>query len=199
MGLTFTLQPEHATPVETSNIPLRAITMDLSSEKCQWMRKRYISHYDLPSSLTGTEYPCDQKDLDNYQNLTRKNHAASVSREKATDDLVKHNDSGRENEAVLAAEKRIQAACNKKDEPWLPDLIIKMFADLDLVFFGGYLLGNVEIKWVNDRKVEDHVGEDHPQPGYTEWFSEHHERPGQAKIRLNATRILMIDHGDYDG
>ena len=66
---------------------------------------------------------------------------------------------------------------------WYADLILKMFGDIDLVFFDGYLLGNTELCWEGQ-----------------EWFgSKGYGRSraytsifpgGKARITLNADVLL---------
>lgn len=127
---------------------------------------------------------------------THSNHAPSISRTEATADLVSHNDPLKRHvcHAEMAAEARLQEACHwAHSHPWLPDLMIKMFADIDLVFYGGYLLGNVGIKWVDDEKARRKVGY---EAGCREYSRCTRGRRGQAKIRLNSNRLLM---GTADG
>lgn len=65
---------------------------------------------------------------------------------------------------------------------WGPDLIIKMFADLDLVFFKGKLLGDAVVGW-----------RDISMDRYAECWSLPH---GQARINLNRAPLCMRLPGD---
>jgi len=80
---------------------------------------------------------------------------------------------------------------------WTPDVFIKMFPDLDTVFCGGALLGNVLVKW----QPSDHeclAGMHHPDypndPAVcvAEMPNEDHNdlRDGQCKIHLNGEEIF---------
>ena len=65
---------------------------------------------------------------------------------------------------------------------WGPDLIIKCFPDLDTVFFGGLLRGNVTISWggPGDRFFhEDSLGVTIPID------------PSRAEIVLNGKTVLL--------
>lgn len=79
----------------------------------------------------------------------------------------------------------LEKACQ---EPWGPDLAIKVFCDLDAVFFGGKLKGHVCITWAD-------VGE-FPERnvfGHTIFLGQ-----GKAVIQLNA-QFVFFDWGVEDG
>jgi len=56
-----------------------------------------------------------------------------------------------------------------------------MFADLDIVFFDGYLLGNTCVEWVK-------LGVHHRAI----WGQSVYASPRQRKIELNAERIFLL-------
>lgn len=65
---------------------------------------------------------------------------------------------------------------------WGPDIIIKMFADLDLVFFGGWLYGNVIVQRVEEAELPRAWGKTTPVGGNHDY--------DRVLISLNADHIL---------
>ena len=55
----------------------------------------------------------------------------------------------------------IAEAVERAEDWWSPDHIIKMFADLDCIFFSGYLLGNVLVGWNDVETFERHAPNAH--------------------------------------
>jgi len=93
----------------------------------------------------------------------------------------------------LDARHRIRNAVEYIDglNGWTPDLLIKMVPDIDLVFFGGCLLGNVLVEWANGAYFAEHGGLG--VLGLT-WPSARGDgRAGQCRVFLNADGILL-DH-----
>ena len=70
-----------------------------------------------------------------------------------------------------------------------PDLVIKAFNDLDTVFFGGRLHGNVLVSWANSMECAEIERETGKFFGCTE--SRFSEEKGQARILLNARGIFL--------
>ena len=70
-------------------------------------------------------------------------------------------------------------------QPFGPDLAIKAYRDLDLIFFGGVLFGNSYVTWVCQ-----------PQ---TDWLGRTQSGPRRgrtSKISMNAGLIWIMDHDD---
>ena len=80
---------------------------------------------------------------------------------------------------------------------WTPDLMIKMIPDIDLVFFGGRLLGNVIVKWAD---TESFAMQCHsPDVLGITWPSQAGDgRDGQTQVHLNASGLLL-DGGRVPG
>ena len=136
----------------------------------------------------GTRYQISQRDIDATQQFSSHNERPFVSAGRATQQLLLQNVSrilysSRER----AAMDRLSAALsNARCSFWQPDLIIKSFFDLDILFFGGVLRGNVCFDWGDPDLMnteEQMSGEflDITIPG----------RPGRAEIVLNAKRIFL--------
>ena len=75
-----------------------------------------------------------------------------------------------------------------------PDLVIKAFSDLDLVFFGGRLRGKVAVQWVEDEFFCDR---DKPLTvrGHCSVYHNDGSRisgDGRCHIRLNATMMFRL-------
>lgn len=131
---------------------------------------------------TGTYYPCYEEDLAAYRRFPSPNRQRLVSAIEATNEIVHRNTELRRREDFdrdeWAAMERLTSGVNKAARSrYTPDLIIKMFADLDLVFFNGRLLGNVIIKWhVIGPRIFGDTGP---------------KRVNQAGIRLNPDEIFI--------
>ncbi len=97
-------------------------------------------------------YPCSQAILDKVQYLsfTSKDWDA-VNINQAVSDALLYNsrepDSTRRR--LIERIKTVMTGPQKYD--WQPTLTIKMFYDLDRVFFGGWLIGNAFVEWSDDK------------------------------------------------
>lgn len=68
-----------------------------------------------------------------------------------------------------------------------------MFRDIDRVFFGGWLRGNVEVRWTTTKAMMlrlDFI----ESYGWTEFLQFH---PNQCRIILNSTTIMRDCTRDY--
>ena len=108
----------------------------------------------------------------------------------ATSEIVRHNKETRKIPPIESAaiDRLIDAILDAEENRYGPDLIVKAFADLDLVFFNGKLRGNVCVQWMSDeyfRKWQVPSGAwgftVTPQPGEC----------GQCRVKLNAKTILL--------
>ena len=133
----------------------------------------------------GTPYPCRQRDLDIIRQHPSRNDGPFASQRQATLEIVDHNDPRRrlpsyEREAI----RRLSDAVDDSARyPWGPDLVIKAFLDLDLVFFGGALRGYVCVSWEGMECFADE--------GESQGRTTDSSRPGHALIYLNAEAILL--------
>lgn len=160
---------------------------------------------------SGTDYPCTQNDLEATGGLARQaypkdevkdrspsrrkwfsepNHGPLVSPRQACLDIFQHNDSRRkpgkmEREAIGRVSKAIATWRNRS---WGPDLIIKAFCDLDIIFFGGRLRGHVCVRWLPDWSPA----------GHTLWGTTVFLGEGKCAIRLNADTILLDDGRPFE-
>ena len=53
----------------------------------------------------------------------------------------------------LFISRRIAKAVYESEEDWSPGLIIKVFMDLDRLFFMGSLIGKVKFEWVDGDRM----------------------------------------------
>lgn len=86
----------------------------------------------------GTPYPSTLATLDKTQRLCRKNKTRCVDNAELISEAIAINQ--KPSRARQAASRRILNAITQPTEEWQGDLIIKMFADLDIVFFEGVSL-----------------------------------------------------------
>ena len=140
------------------------------------------------SASRGTPYPCNQHDLDVCDFGSDRPPHSLQSQDHATTHLEHFLDpNARISSTVQAAMVRLQAALRVHD--WKPDLIIKAFNDLDIVFFDGQLRGRTTIHWRRGSwwaELERSRGRPHKSFAITR--SLHHRR---AAIELNAWEMFM--------
>ncbi|MCJ1270485.1 hypothetical protein MMC22_010382 [Lobaria immixta] len=140
------------------------------------------------SASRGTPYPCDQHDLDECDFGSDRPPHSLQSQDHATTHLEHFLDpNARIGSTVQAAMVRLQAALRIHDGK--PDLIIKAFNDLDIVFFDGQLRGRTTIHWRRGSwwaEWERSGGQSHKMYGVTR--AVHHRR---AAIKLNAWEMFM--------
>lgn len=138
----------------------------------------------------GTQYPCRQRDLDIIRQRPAYDGGPFVSSRRATLEIVEHNDPRRrspssyEREAIYRLSDAMRAADR---HPWGPDLVIKAFLDLDLVFFRGALRGYVRISW----KDREHFSDGRLPRGILAYTKDNESWLGHAHIYLNAEAILL--------
>lgn len=118
---------------------------------------------------SGTQYPCSQSEIDFHHRgkFPHPNEGPFVSAMEATSEIVCHNKETRKVPPLESAviNRLIDAILDAEQYGYGPDIIVKVFADLDLVFFDGRLRGNV---------VRPQLGES-----------------GQCRVKLNAKTILL--------
>ncbi len=141
------------------------------------------------SARRGTPYPCSQEDIDASVEFSHDNERPFVSANRATRELIDHNDrrrypSSREQDAIR---RLVFALEDANSGLWGADLIFKCFFDLDIVFFGGVLRGNVRLAW-GDGDQWDEIEDEAQKPvlGVTSPV-----RPGRADLFLSARGLLL--------
>lgn len=137
---------------------------------------------------TGTIYYSNQSDIDATVEFTHHNQRPPVSARQATRELIEQNDPRRPrspHEQFIIQNLR-RAVFEARSGFWHPDLIIKCFWDLDTIFFGGVLRGNVRIAWQDGGDFVVVFGQQRIFLARTLPL-----RGGRADIFLNATRIIL--------
>ena len=164
------------------------------------IREQLFQEAFEPISLrTGTPYPCSQADIDFHQRgvFKKSDSYPFVGCRMATKEVLWQNDERRpttpDEEAAI---DRLSNIFQSVEDEWSigPDLVIKAFSDLDLVFFGGGLRGNVTVQWKEDNffrereapfSVRGHCSS-HNGDGSTVSVE------GRCHIRLNASIIFQL-------
>ena len=136
----------------------------------------------------GTPYQISEKDIDATQQFSSHNEYSFVSADRATQELILQNDFRRfPTSRERAAMERLSAGLsNARCSIWHPDLVIKCFFDLDIVFFGGVLRGNVCFDWGDPDLMDTYERTSGEFLGITR-----SKRPGRGKVFLNARRIFL--------
>jgi hypothetical protein len=143
----------------------------------------------------GTPYPYTREELDCIRTSRRERtkHGPYVHLHRATDSIVRRNDPdtrGPYSDEEMRIASRIAKANYDAESDWGPDLIIKMFFDLDRLFFGGYLSGKVCVEWAMGCRV---VGSKSDDWCYLLGITTDHEHTpcGRVRVRLNADAIIL--------
>lgn len=155
-------------------------------------RQRYREAFELFHADGGTSYPCSQSEIDFHHRGTflHPNNGPFVSAIEATSEIVRHNRETRKvpPRELAAIDKLIEAILDAEENAYGPDIIVKAFADLDLVFFDERLRGNVCVQWESEeyfRQWRVPAGAwgftVTPQPGES----------GQCRMKLSAKTILL--------
>ena len=137
---------------------------------------------------TGTPYPCSQAEIDFHQKnvFPTRNKGPFVTSREATKEVMWQNDTKRITPILFEKEaiKRLfwAASCAQDGLTLGPDVAIKAFADLDLVFFAGRLRNHVTVQWQAD------IGT--PNPVWGICSRPRHGEEGQCRIKLNASLIF---------
>ena len=139
------------------------------------------------SVRTGTNYPCSESKLRDATTPNRQPVQPTISKDQASYNIQAYNVMG-----VRISADEYSAICRLEDailgvfagRHWTPDLIIKAFCDLDLVFFLGHLRGNVYVQWRTARSFPRRR-RNRLTMGYTEYLG-----GGKAAIWLNADGIF---------
>ncbi|KAI4232501.1 MAG: hypothetical protein LQ349_004977 [Xanthoria aureola] len=164
--------------------PARGVRWD-GRAKCHGDRNLLfqVSRFEVRTDW-GSQYPCLEEKLLSYQRLPKPNHPTLLSEEVATWNLVEFL-----NQPILPGSKEDAAihrlANGMRLWEWGPDLVIKAFDDLDIVFFRGVLATRTQIEWRSDEEI---MGRRTGEKVLGLCIRLGH---GRARIVLNATRILL--------
>ena len=141
----------------------------------------------------GKPYPYNREEAHFYRESLRgrARQAQRVNPGRATQDIVRKNDPATDrgylDEDMLIG-RRIAKAVYEAEEDWSPGLIIKMFMDLDRLFFMGSLIGKVKFEWVDgDKMAANSSGRSNI--GLT--FPPNSDDTGRVKVWLNADLIIL--------
>lgn len=153
----------------------------------EFNNKMYESALLPFSENRGSQYKCKQSEIDFHRRgvFERPNNGPFVTRMQATEEVMRWNDEKRappREELEIIRQLAVTVHDAEKNTLFHPDIVVKAFADLDRVFLGGRLRGNVTVQWVKDIRDEG-SGSIY---GETSSF-----RNGQCRIILNATKILQ--------
>jgi len=158
-----------------------------------YYQEMYHQAFEPFSAHSGTNYPTSQGELDFHRRdrFPSRNKGPFVSERQVTHNMITQNEKGKKlgSREGAALRRLIHAVENYNDGyPYGPDLAIKVFDDLDIVFFGGLLRNNVLVTWTNcqwdDNFACNSAGCSY---GYT---LNRHSSGGQAYIRLNAKKLF---------
>lgn len=139
---------------------------------------------------SGSSYPCKQAEIDfhYYGVFAKPNKGPFLSAMQATQEVMRWNDEKRAppwEELDIIRRLTIAVHDAEKNLRFRPDLLIKTFADLDRVFFGGQLRGHVVVRWVD---TIDSGRKHGTVLGHTKFSG---VEPGQTRIEMNAEAILL--------
>ena len=149
-------------------------------------KKLYESALQPFREKEGSPYPCKQSEIDFHQNgvFAKPNNGPFVSAMQATEEIMRWNDEKRappRDELAIIRDLTIAVHDAEKNLHFGPDLVIKTFADLDRIFFGGRLRGHVAVSWVDNLSHGTRGAY-----GVTEFH-----KPGSCHIKLSAEAILL--------
>ena len=139
--------PENSEPRASESRPLGATQLRVPSEEA------YQQAFLPFRTDTGTSYPCIQSDLTvhNTDVFPEPNYHPYVSAMDATREVMVHNHITRRvppTELAAIDTLRTTIYAMEKRMEFGPDLAVKAFADLDLLFFGGRLRDHVRVRWI---------------------------------------------------
>lgn len=101
---------------------------------------------EYPSAVRGTPYPCEQGDLDECAHVPKGSPYSARLPKDVTLDLESFLDPYTSfDPTVQAAIVRLRTGLKIND--WKPDIVLKAFYDLDIVFFNGKLRGQTTVTW----------------------------------------------------
>ena len=164
--------------------------MDIEVERAQREQAEELYQESLKpfSEDTGTPYLCSQKDIDfHHRNVFRNpNKGPFLTVKESTIEVMWQNDPKRTIPPAeqAAIDRLVKVASDARENLILrPDIIVKAFADFDLVFFAGRLRGHVTVAWAEDAVFTRAWGHC--------LYSRRPGEKGKCRIQLNAGKILQ--------
>ena len=158
----------------------------------QASQQMYRAAFEPIRADGGTPYPCGQSEIDFHRRgkVSSPNKGPFVSAIDATMEVVQHNNETRKVPPLelAAIDRLIDAILDAEEYGYGPDIIVKAFADLDLVFFNGRLRGNVCAEWASDEYFQRWRV---PSGAWGFTVKPHHGESGQCRVKLNAKTILL--------
>ena len=152
------------------------------------LREHLFEQALQPFSIdTGAPYPCSQSYIDFHQQnvFPSPNKGPFTTCREATKEVMWQNDVKRPiPDFERAAISKLLFAATRAEEGFIPgpDVAIKAFSDLDLVFFGGQLRKHVTVQWRPDIFVSHR--------SWGRCYRGGRGEKGQSRIELNATIIF---------
>lgn len=124
----------------------------MDSQSVYLLRKMYYEALKPFSTKTGTKYPSKQKEIDFHRrsHVILRDRTGDMTEIAVTTEMILQNEADK---LIHPAEKKAIGRLQQMFEEirhsgtYGPDLVIKAFNDLDLVFFGGCLRGRVRVWW----------------------------------------------------
>lgn len=155
-------------------------------------QQRYREAFGLFQSDGGTPYPCRQSEINIHHSrkFLRPNKGPSESTIEAIIEFIRHDKETRKipPRESAAIERLIEGILDAEENGYGPDVIVKAFTDLDLVFFDERLRGNVCVQW----ESEEYFRQWRVPAGA--WGFTVRSQPGesrQCQMKLNAKTILL--------
>ncbi|KAL9611755.1 MAG: hypothetical protein Q9167_003603 [Letrouitia subvulpina] len=117
-------------------------------------RDLYSSAFVQPSVHSGTPYPCRAEDLETYNRPkleTKLSYTTGAPCREVVREIEQFlDDSKRLSKSEMAAVEKL--AEGMRMDKWGADIIIKMLADIDALFFMGRLTKSVSIQWASPKE-----------------------------------------------
>lgn len=201
---------------QASNEPIHQLTDEMYggrleesmySPSVSLRRKMYYEALKPFSTRNGTKYSCSQNDIDfhRHSHFTLRGCTGDMTDNTLTTELILQNQTDK---AVQPAERgaigRLQRIFEdiKHSGTYGPDLAIKAFNDLDLVFFGGYLRGRVRVRWSTCSTDSDLQNRTVPRDSHSCPYGFARKgrflQRGEVHIVLNAGLIFFMEYSPLE-
>ena len=180
----------------TSQLEMHRRRSERGLTPAEHVQSLYQASLDRFYADFGSHYPCSQSELDFHHQgrFLRENRGPFVSLSRSTEEVMVQNDERRrpsfdERRAIL----NLEYVIHDHNFVYHPDIIVKVFNDLDTLFFSGRLSGNVLVSWANSTQCAELEQRTQLKPGrllgFTDGFVPGEQ--GQARIYLNPSGIFL--------
>ena len=156
----------------------------MSRHPNEWLR-RQIRLTELPvRAHSGSYYPCEQQDIDDYQSYPSIWRGFYYNGDDVLLQMTKWLVSKPSTRELAAFDRLAEALI---DPGWGPDIIIKALHDIDTALFGGKLRRKVVVRWTS-------------QEGFTRMRVPHaigatdDQGRGHSLMWLNTSLVFRLDH-----